>query len=90
MLHADESNCSLAELEAESVAYIVCQVLGIDSSDYTFGYVTTWAGDGDQAIASIKASCANVQIATANILDISQIVIGERSLTSSGHWHQMT
>ena len=31
------------ELEAESVAYIVCQSLGIDSSDYTFGYLASWA-----------------------------------------------
>ena len=27
----------LAELEAESIAYVICQELGIDSSDYTFG-----------------------------------------------------
>ena len=68
MLHADESNRSLAELEAESVAYVVCQVLGIDSSDYSFGYVTTWAGDGDQAIASIKASCEKIQKPIGRIL----------------------
>lgn len=36
----------LAELEAESVAYIVCSDMGLDSSAYSFGYVATWAGGG--------------------------------------------
>jgi len=31
------------EIEAESVAYVVCQYYGIDSSQYSFGYVTSWA-----------------------------------------------
>ena len=31
------------ELQAESVAFIVCHYLGIDSSDYSFGYVTSWS-----------------------------------------------
>ena len=29
----------LAELEAESTAYVICQALGLDTSDYSFGYV---------------------------------------------------
>ena len=33
------------EVQAESVAYIVCQHLGIDSSQYSFGYVAGWAAD---------------------------------------------
>ena len=32
-----------AELQAESVAYIVCNYLGIDTSDYSFGYVAGWS-----------------------------------------------
>jgi antirestriction protein ArdC len=31
------------EIEAESIAYIVCAHLGIDTSDYSFGYVTSWS-----------------------------------------------
>ncbi len=68
ILHSGEANRFLAELEAESVAYIVCQVLGIDSSDYSFGYVATWAGDGEQAIDLIKASCERIQKAADGIL----------------------
>jgi hypothetical protein len=37
---------SLAEVEAESIAYIVCAALGIESDDYSFPYVARWS-DGD-------------------------------------------
>jgi hypothetical protein len=58
----------LAELEAESIAYIVCQLLGIDSSGYSFGYVANWAGGGEKAVAGIKASCERIAAATTTIL----------------------
>lgn len=32
------------EVIAESVAYVVCSYLGIDASDYSFGYVGVWGG----------------------------------------------
>ena len=32
---------SLVELEAESVAFVVCRSLGFDTGDYSFGYVET-------------------------------------------------
>lgn len=34
------------EFEAESVAYIVCQHLGLDTSDYSFGYLASWTDLG--------------------------------------------
>ena len=37
------------EVEAESVSYTVCQHFGIDTSDYSFGYI---AGDG--AVTGIR------------------------------------
>jgi len=33
------------ELVAESVAFVVCGEYGLDSSDYTFGYLSSWKGD---------------------------------------------
>lgn len=33
------------EVEAESIAYTVCQHYGIDTSDYSFGYVAGWSSD---------------------------------------------
>ena len=68
LLHENFESWALAELEAESVAYVVCQSMGIDSSDYSFGYVATWAGGGDQAIAGIKASGERIQKTAATIL----------------------
>jgi antirestriction protein ArdC len=68
LLHETYESRTLAELEAESTAYVVCQALGIDTGEYSFGYVTVWAGGGDQAIAGIKASCERIQKAAATIL----------------------
>ncbi len=47
---------ALAELEAESVAYLVCQEFGVDSSRYSFGYVATWSGGGPEAARLISAT----------------------------------
>jgi len=68
LLHEKYDNRPLAELEAESTAYVVCQALGLDTSDYSFGYVATWAGGGDQAIAGIKGSCERIQKSASTIL----------------------
>ena len=68
LLHETFESRALAELEAESVAYVVSQSIGIDSGDYSFGYVATWAGGGEQAIAGIKASGERIQKTAATIL----------------------
>jgi hypothetical protein len=52
----------------ESTDDVVCQALGLDTSDYTFGYVAMWAGGGEQAIAGIKGSCERIQKSAATIL----------------------
>lgn len=56
------------ELEAESVAFIVCANHGIESDDYSFGYVTSWVGGGDEARDAIKASGSRIQRAADQIL----------------------
>ncbi|MGA3217090.1 MAG: hypothetical protein ABSD97_15535 [Acidimicrobiales bacterium] len=68
MLHESYDDRALAELEAESTAYVVCHVLGLDSGDYSFGYVATWAGGGNEAISGIRASCERIQKSAAAIL----------------------
>jgi hypothetical protein len=59
----------LAELEAESVAFIVCQAAGIDSGEYSLGYLATWCGGGDEARSALRASAQRIQRAAAAILD---------------------
>ena len=49
------------EVEAESVAYLVCATLGIDSDDYSFPYLARWShGDVEliRATAERAMSCA--------------------------------
>jgi antirestriction protein ArdC len=72
ILHSKESKEKVSndvmELEAESVAFIVCHRLGIDTSDYSFGYLTGW-GQGKEASAKIKASGERIQKASNEILE---------------------
>lgn len=72
ILHG-ESDCTglaraTAELEAESVAFVVCHDLGLDSSAYSFGYVATWAGGGDEANKAISASAQRINRTAHSIL----------------------
>lgn len=78
ILHEEYESRPLAELEAESVAFIVCSEVGISSDDYSFGYVATWAGGGDEAQKAIKASGSRIQKAADQIL--SAIVAGNGPL----------
>lgn len=39
----NEKSRNSKEVEAESVAYVVCQHFGIDTSDYSFGYIAGWS-----------------------------------------------
>ena len=76
MLHAPgdgrPTTGPLLELEAESVAFVVCASRGITSDDYSFGYVATWSGGGDEALAAIKASGSRIQQAADQILTALQ------------------
>jgi antirestriction protein ArdC len=58
------------ELEAESTAYVVCQSLGLDTSDYSLGYVAEWSGgDPEKTREAIKASGTRIHEASKTILD---------------------
>ena len=53
------------EVQAESVAYTVCQYYGLDTSDYSFGYVADWSSGKE--LSELKASLETIR-ATANEL----------------------
>lgn len=72
ILHEHCTDRALAELEAESVAYVVCNRLGLDTDAYSFGYVAGWAGGGEQAIAAIKLAAGRIQHTAAEILTIAE------------------
>lgn len=69
LLHEAVDDRRLAELEAESVAYVVCRHLGLDAGCYSFGYVATWAGGTDRAIDGIRASATQIQRTASLVID---------------------
>ena len=70
ILHADRAELTRerCELEAESVAFIVCAGLGLDTSEYSFGYLAVWAGGGEQARRGIAESAQRIQTAAHRVL----------------------
>ena len=64
------------EVEAESVAYTVCQHFGIDTSDYSFGYVAGWSRDRE--LSDFKASLNMIQKTAGRLIDEIQKKLKER------------
>jgi antirestriction protein ArdC len=54
------------EVEAESVAYTVCQHYGLDTSDYSFGYVAGWSSGKE--LTELKASLETIRTTAAALI----------------------
>ncbi|MGN0254397.1 MAG: JAB domain-containing protein [Chordicoccus sp.] len=54
------------EVEAESVAYTVCQHYGIDTSDYSFGYIAGWSGGKE--MQELKESLSTIREASSEMI----------------------
>ena len=57
---------SSKEVEAESVAYTVCQHYGIDTSDYSFAYVAGWSKGKE--MPELKESLGTIQKAASELI----------------------
>ena len=55
------------EVEAESVAYVVCQHFGIDTAEYSFGYVAGWSKGKE--LDELKASLDTIRTCAAGLID---------------------
>ncbi|SHN87959.1 YodL domain-containing protein [Desulfitobacterium chlororespirans] len=55
------------EVEAESVAYVVCQHYGIDTSDYSFGYVAAWSSGHE--VKELQSSLETIRSTAAEFID---------------------
>ena len=55
------------EVQAESVAYAVCQHYGLDTSDYSFGYVAGWSSGRE--LDELKSSLETIRSAAAEIIN---------------------
>ena len=53
--------------QAESVAYAVCQHYGLDTSDYSFGYIAGWSSGKE--LAELKGSLETIRSTAANLID---------------------
>lgn len=65
------------EVEAESTAFAVCSHFGIDTSDYSFGYLATWGSTKE--VKEITQSFATIQKQTDKL--ITTIHSGLEALT---------
>ena len=54
------------EVEAESVAYTVCQHYGLDTSDYSFGYVAGWSSGKE--LSELKGSLETIRSTASNLI----------------------
>lgn len=66
---------SQKEIEAESIAFVVCKTLGIDTSDYSFGYLASWSST--KKLPELKQSIET-------IVDISDKVCREMKMYMQG------
>ena len=56
------------EAEAEGTAFVVCSHYGLDTSDYSFGYVANWSRD-EGGPALVKQVSAAIQGAARDMID---------------------
>ena len=75
MLHNKELNKDMdapvkdrntKEVEAESIAYTVCQHFGIDTSDYSFGYIAGWSSGKE--MTELKASLDTIRRTASELI----------------------
>ena len=57
---------STREVLAESVAYTVCQYYGLDTSDYSFGYVADWSSGKE--LSELKASLETIRATASELI----------------------
>ena len=63
---ADRPDHRTREVQAESVAYAVCQHYGLDTSDYSFGYVAGWSSGRE--LSELKASLETIRKAANELI----------------------
>ena len=71
ILHAkgsdgEKSDRETKEVQAESIAYCVCEALGLDVSDYSFGYIATWSKD--RSLPELRASLDTIRTVSDKLI----------------------
>lgn len=73
----EEKDQLTKETEAESIAFTVCSALGIDTSDYSFPYVASWASGKE--MKELKDSMDTIRLTAADFLEKLEAAVAERS-----------
>ena len=63
---ADRPDRRTREVQAESIAYAVCQHYGLDTSDYSFSYVAQWSSGRE--LAELKASLETIRNTASELI----------------------
>lgn len=61
------------EVQAESIAYVVCQFFGLDTSGYSFGYISSWSSGKD--VKELKSSLEVIRTASNDIISKSELAL---------------
>ena len=76
------------EVEAESVAYTVCQRYGIETSDYSFGYIAGWSSDKDTK--ELKGSLETIRSTAAEMIESIdsklKVMLAEKEQINTQAW----
>ena len=64
---ADQKTKSQKECEAESIAFVCCAHYGLNTSDYSFGYVAGWSSGKETP--ELKASLQTIKAGASEIID---------------------
>lgn len=74
------------EVEAESIAYAVCQYYGIETADNSFGYIASWSKGRE--LAELRSSLETINKTSAALIDTIDRhlaeICAERGLTVNG------
>ena len=67
VVSAPEKDRRTREVEAESVAYVVCRYIGADTADYSFGYVAGWSSGRE--MEELKTALECIRTTAAELIE---------------------
>lgn len=75
ILHKEtDKNQSQREIEAESLAFVICDRFGIDTSEYSFGYIASYA---NKDYSELKSILVNIQSKAHEMIELIEPVFKE-------------
>lgn len=76
---SEKKNRNTKEVEAESVAYTVCEYFGIDTSEYSFGYIAGWSAGKE--LKELKESMETIRKTASKIISGIEDLCRDKALS---------